>query len=215
MFTFFRERAEEPLKGDVLFFANATESFPHSFCSIIEAMPKVIVASQNPVKLNATRRGFEQMFPRDKFSIEGIDVTSGVSDQPMGHDETYQGAANRVNAAMRAVSDADYWVGLEGGIETRGAEMEVSAWIVIQSRDGRTGKGKTGAFVLPPEMSAHIHEGKELGTATDLVFSKTNSKQAGGAIAELTGDVIDRTAHYEVGVIFALIPFKNPKLYPL
>lgn len=176
-------------------------------------MQKIIVASENPVKINATRRGFEQMFPDIEFQIEGVAVESGVSDQPIGRDETLAGAVNRVEQIFAKVPNADYWVGLEGGIEIHDEQMEVSAWIVVRNKTGQTGKGRTGAFILPSEISAHINAGKELGTATDIVFSKTNSKQAGGAVAELTGGLIDRTAHYEVGVIFALIPFKNPTLY--
>lgn len=178
-------------------------------------MVKIVVASQNPVKLNATLRGFEQMFPGLDFSIEGVSVESGVNDQPIGREETLQGAKNRLNSLIAAVPDADYWVGIEGGIELHDDNMEVSAWIVIKSKEGQIGMGKTGAFVLPPEIAAHIHDGKELGTATDIVFGKTNSKQGGGSIAELTDGLIDRTAHYEVGVIFAIIPFKNPELYPI
>lgn len=51
-------------------------------------MKKVIVASKNPVKINATQSAFEKMFPDEEFSFEGISVPSGVSDQPMSEDET-------------------------------------------------------------------------------------------------------------------------------
>jgi inosine/xanthosine triphosphatase len=177
-------------------------------------MQKIIVASENPVKINATLAGFKRMFPNRKFSVEGIAVPSGVNDQPIGRRETLQGANNRLNALVAIAPDADYWVGIEGGIEIHDETMETSAWIVIKSKDGQKGKGRTGAFILPPEITAHVHDGKELGTATDIVFGKTNSKQAGGTIAELTDGLIDRTAHYEIGVIFALIPFKSPDFYP-
>ena len=178
-------------------------------------MKKIIVASTNPVKINATRRGFEQMFPNLEFSVEGLSIESGVSDQPIGREETLGGAKNRLERLVTKVPDADYWVGIEGGIEVHDEEMEVSAWIVIRDRTGLTGKGQTGTFILPVAIAAHIKDGKELGTATDIVFNQTNSKQAGGSIGELTGGLVDRTKHYDVGVIFALIPFKNPDLYLL
>ncbi len=178
-------------------------------------MLKIIVASKNPVKINATRRGFEQMFPELEFSVEGVSAESGVSDQPIGREETLQGAYNRLEKIAIDQPDADYWVGIEGGIEVHDEEMEVSAWVVIRGKNGRTGKGRTGTFVLPPVIASHVDDGKELGTATDIVFNQTNSKQAGGSIGQLTGGLIDRTAHYDVGVIFALISFKNPPLYPL
>jgi inosine/xanthosine triphosphatase len=176
-------------------------------------MKHIIVASENPVKLQATIHGFERMFPETKFSIEGLSVMSGVNAQPIGNDETYQGACNRVEAIELSNPDADYWIGLEGGVEIDNEEIAATAWIVIKSRDGQFGKGKAGMFILPPAVSKHIHEGKELGVATDIVFSKTNSKQAGGTIAELTNGLITRTSYYEEAVVCALIPFKNPELY--
>lgn len=178
-------------------------------------MKKIIVASLNPVKINATLSGFKRMFPDEQFSVEGISVESGVPDQPIGSEETLRGANNRLKNAQLLSPTADYWVGLEGGVEINNQEIASTAWIVIKSKEGQFGKGKPGLFVLPASIASHIHDGKELGTATDIVFGKTNSKQVGGSIVELTGGLIDRTKHYEEAVIFALIPFKNPKLYPI
>jgi inosine/xanthosine triphosphatase len=178
-------------------------------------MKHIIVASENPVKIKAALNGFERMFPNVEFSITGIPVISGVNEQPIGDSETYQGAYNRLKAIQSSSPHADYWIGLEGGIEITSDEIAATAWIVIKSRDGQYGKAKAGMFILPPVVSTYIHEGKELGTATDIVFGKTNSKQAGGTIAELTDGLITRTSYYEEAVVCALIPFKNPKLYPI
>lgn len=178
-------------------------------------MQKIIVASQNPVKINAALAGFTRMFPHTEFIVEGAAVESGVNDQPIGNDETYQGALNRLEGIEQLSPNADYWVAIEGGVEIRGDDMEVSAWIVIKSKSGQIGKGKSGSFILPPSVAAHVHEGKELGTATDLVFDKKNSKQGGGSVGELTEGAMTRTTYYESAVIYALIPFKNPDLYPL
>lgn len=153
------------------------------------------------------------MFPGGKFEFEGVSVDSGVSDQPDSDQETFQGALNRANNAYQAAPGADYYVGLEGGIEEKGEEMEAYAWMVVRSPDGKIGKGRTGTFFLPRKMVNLIHEGKELGEADDIVFNQTNSKQANGTVGNLTGDVITRSTYYAEAVILALIPFKNPELY--
>ncbi len=90
-------------------------------------MKKVIVASQNPVKITATKQGFEKMFPNETFEIKGVSVSSGVSDQPRNDEETFNGTLNRANNASQVEPDADFWVGLEGGIELKGNEMEAFA----------------------------------------------------------------------------------------
>lgn len=174
-------------------------------------MKTVIVASTNPVKIQATRNGFERMFPREHFRITGISVESGVNDQPLTDHETYQGALNRATQAIQAVNDADYWVGIEGGLEAAEGELRGFAWIIVCDRE-RTGKSRTATFVLPEEVSALIREGKELGDADDLVFKRKNSKQDTGSVGILTDEVLDRTRYYEHAVILALIPFKNPSL---
>jgi len=180
-------------------------------------MQKIIVASHNPVKLSATLAGFQRMFPGEEFSVEGVSVGSGVSDQPSTDDETYRGAFNRARNAAEAHPDADYWVGLEGGIEDKESdghkEMESFAWMAVRSKDGITGKARTGTFFLAPKVAELIRQGKELGEADDIVFGKTNSKQANGAVGLLTHDVVTRSDYYTEAIIFALIPFKNPDLY--
>jgi len=171
------------------------------------------VASQNPVKVQAVRGGFSRLFPGTAFDLDRVSVPSGVRDQPASNHETLQGAHNRAWNARQRLPQADYWVGVEGGIEDDGEHMAAFAWIVaLDAR--RTGKGRTGTFYLPPQVAALVRQGKELGEADDIVFGKTNSKQANGAIGILTGDVLDRAAFYEQAVILALLPFKNPELYP-
>ncbi len=175
-------------------------------------MKTVIVASTNPVKLQAARLGFEKMFPAEQFEVKGLIVPSGVSHQPFSSLETLQGAQNRAQAASQTLPQANYWVGIEGGIEDLGHEMASFAWVVILSPT-QAGKGRTGTFFLPPPVAELIRQGKELGEADDIVFNKSNSKQENGAIGILTGDVIDRTRLYEHAVILALAPFKHPDLF--
>ena len=175
-------------------------------------MKKVVIASKNPVKIQAVRNGFQQMFPDDIFEFNGVSVASGVPDQPMSNDETFRGAKNRADNASEAIEAFNFYVGIEGGIEQTKNDMEAFAWVVIKS-NSRYGKSKTGTFTLPKQVVELIHQGKELGEADDIVFDRTNSKQKSGAVGILTDNAIDRTSYYTNAVILALIPFKNSDLY--
>jgi len=64
-------------------------------------MKKIIIASKNPVKINATLSGFQRMFPNEQFEIESVSVSSDVSDQPKSDSETFRGACNRANNACQ------------------------------------------------------------------------------------------------------------------
>jgi inosine/xanthosine triphosphatase len=175
-------------------------------------MKTILLASNNPVKVQAALNGFQRMFPEEEFTIRQISVPSGVSVQPFSDKETYQGAVNRVDAAFKLDPQADYWVGIEGGVEEEDGELSAFAWIVIRSKN-RYSKSRSGSFQLPKKLADLIHLGMELGEADDIVFNRSNSKQANGAIGILTGDVIDRTELYQHAVILALVPFKNDGLY--
>ena len=174
---------------------------------------KIVIASKNPVKINAVKIAFERMFPQNEYEVIGVSVISGVSDQPMTDEETFKGAQNRVENARVEISDADYFVGIEGGIEVINNEMQVFAWIYIKSLDGREGKGKTSCFYLPKKIAKLVKEGYELGDANDIVFNGHNLKQKNGSIGTLTGDLITRTSYYVEAVTVALIPFNNTELY--
>lgn len=178
-------------------------------------MKTIIVASTNPVKVAAVRNGFSAMFPDTPFTVKGISVSSSVSHQPMTNAETEKGAVSRVQNAKIACPDADFWIGIEGGVEETQSVMESFAWVVVESKKGLVGKGKTGAFILPPKVALLVRQGKELGEADDIVFGQSNSKQKMGAVGLLTNNSIDRTAYYTHAVILALIRFtsRNNGLY--
>ena len=175
-------------------------------------MNTIVIASKNPVKIAATLNGFRKMFPSEEFNILSVKAQSNVSDQPMNSEETLTGACNRAANAREILPVADYWVGIEGGVEMDGQELAAFAWVVVQSRH-QVGKGRTGTFYLPHKISDLVRSGIELGKADDIVFNRSNSKQENGAIGLLTGDLIDRTQLYEMAVLFALLPFRNQELY--
>jgi len=175
-------------------------------------MKKIIIASENPVKIEATKNGFKKMFPDQDFDFTGVSVDSLVSDQPMTDSETYIGASNRVKSAIQNYPKADYYIGIEGGLERTKNEMHAFAWVVIKKGD-TIGKSKTATFYLPRIIMELINQGKELGEADDIVFGLENSKQQNGAVGILTKNVLTRESYYTEAVILALIPFLNDKLY--
>ena len=169
-------------------------------------MNKIYIGSANPVKIESTRKAFGLAFPGRSYDFIGLPVDSGVSDQPSGNDETLQGALNRAVHVKHEHPDAEFWVGIEGGLEKTGNQMNVFAWIVVMNRS-RTGKARTATFEIPGPLRKLIEEGYELGDADDKVFRRTNSKHNDGTVGKLTGGIIDRIEYYKHAIILALIPF--------
>ena len=177
-------------------------------------MNQIIIASSNPVKSRAAREGFIRMFPAEDFSIRPVSTTLTLPIQPATDEETLRCAELRTQNVRDLAPEADYWVGIEGGIADWPIGMGAFAWVVIMDKTGRIGRGRTGEFFLPETVAALVRQGVELGEADDRIFSRKNSKHGNGAVGLLTADAIDRAELYIPAVIFALIPFKNPDLYP-
>ncbi|KAM0355636.1 hypothetical protein ACHAPU_000021 [Fusarium lateritium] len=178
----------------------------------MESLQKiVVVASNNIPKIKATREGFTQMLP-ESYDFQGVSVDSNVSDQPFSDEETLTGAANRAKNAQKAKPEADFWVGIEGGVELHNDSICSFAWIVITGKDGKVGKARTAAYFLPEKTCKLLKEGVELGHADDVVFGQTDSKNKQGSVGLLTGGIVDRAAYYTQAVILALIPFRNVAL---
>jgi inosine/xanthosine triphosphatase len=172
----------------------------------------VLVGSKNPVKISCTEDAFTRAFNKS-FLVEGINAASGVRDQPMGDQETLQGAINRAKNSREVFPEAHYWVGIEGGLDEDEAGMFAFAWIFILDTTGKTSQSKTGTFYLPPAVTKLVKEGMELGMADDTVFNRENSKQQGGSVGILTHGVVDRNEYYRQAIILALIPFLNENLF--
>jgi len=172
-------------------------------------MITVAVKSRNPVKVNAARLGCGELLGAPVNAL-GVDGASGVRAQPVGDEETMDGALNRARAALAAVPEAEFGIGLEGGVVDIDGVLYCCAWCaVVRRSDGRAGLASTGRCELPPRVAELVRGGMELGAADDLVFGRNNSKQGEGAVGLLTRGAIDRTQLYVPAVTMALVQFLN------
>lgn len=173
---------------------------------------KIAVGSKNPVKVEAVRLAFTAVWPEKEWEVVGIDVDSEVSNQPMSIGESITGARNRAKKALKAL-DADFGVGIEGGIYKAGGVYLDGGWMVIFDRQMRESIGASVQIPTPPAMMKLINEGKELGEACDIIFKKKNTKQSSGHFGLMTNDLITRTDGYKDGLIMALSRFVHPHLF--
>jgi inosine/xanthosine triphosphatase len=164
---------------------------------------RVIVGSENPVKLAAVRAVVARCSP--EAVVVGVAAESGVPDQPWGDAETRAGAAERARRALASDGRADLGVGIEGGVvrEAGGGVMSC-AWAAIVDRAGVVSVGGSLAMPLPPAVVALLDAGVELGHAMDEVAGTTGTKHAGGAVGLLTAGLISRQDAYEHLVTYAL-----------
>ncbi|AXW86020.1 inosine/xanthosine triphosphatase [Lonsdalea britannica] len=164
----------------------------------------VVASTTNPAKINAVTLAFADVFGAENCRIEGVDVDSGVPQQPLGSTETRTGARNRVMMARQVRPEADFWVGVEAGIE----DNMTFAWMVVENATIR-GESRSASLMLPEAVLQGIREGRELGDEMARLSGIQNVKQKGGAIGVFTNGKLTRTSVYHQALLLALVPFQN------
>jgi inosine/xanthosine triphosphatase len=180
---------------------------------------RIAIGSTNPVKIAAARAVLVRVAPAAE--VVGIDVPSGVPDQPWGDEQTIAGALARARLALgHAISgrdvaaDAALGVGIEGGVVDEGPRgLRTCAWAAVVDAEGRTGIGGSLAMPLPPALAQRLRNGMELGHAVDDLVAARDTKRGPGAVGLLTGGLMDRQGAYEPLVTWALARFLRDDLW--
>lgn len=173
---------------------------------------KVAIGSTNPVKIQAVKSAFKKVWPKINFKFIPIDVSSEVSKQPMSDLESIKGAINRARRSLK-ISNSDFGVGLEGGLQKIGKYWFDSGWVFVVHKNGTEGIGSSIKIHTPEKMMRMIRKGMELGSVDDILFKTKNSKRKKGHFGHMTKNHITRVIGYEHGVISALARFINPQLF--
>jgi inosine/xanthosine triphosphatase len=166
--------------------------------------PRIAVGSTNWAKLDAVEEAFTRALGH--VLVEGVPIT-GAPDQPRSDDETRRGAEYRARAVREAQPQADYWVGLEGGVDTVDGATMVMAWVVIDTTT-QSGRSRSATYQLPPAAAAILAEGGSLGDVSAAV--EGDDWRTRGLVARLSGGHITRGSLYVQPVSLALFPFLRP-----
>jgi inosine/xanthosine triphosphatase len=191
---------------------------------LLSSVKRVAVGSMNEPKLAAVRSALGAYAP--DAAVEGVNVASGVSEQPVGFDEIIRGARNRATSAVRE-SLSDLGVGIEDGLVPIPIDpgSEIVAHLNIGCAaitDGeRTSIGFSSAFAYPPDCwIPAVRDHEPIGKIFDRLWenqggdrSPTPSAGTVGNIGRLSDGVLPRAEYARHGVLCALVAFLHPDLY--
>ena len=125
----------------------------------------VAIGSRNPVKLAAARTGFAAIWPEAGWNFESVDVSSGVSSQPMSNAESIRGARTRVTTS-RKLADADYGVGIE-------SDHPIRCLGVAGSTRGDVTGGNVAEFLkYLPGLSLDLESGEAISVSVAVAASR-------------------------------------------
>ena len=170
---------------------------------------KVLIGSKNPGKIQGAKEAFENYF--EDFDIEGIPVSSNVSEEPVNN-EIYEGARNRVDNLIKYSEennlDIDYFLGIESGITNLLGQWVIINIAVIKDRSGYESWGTSSAFPVPNKYVDEIIN-TDLGKVMDNIFKQNDLRSYKGGISFLTNEVITRIDMTREAFVMALTQHIN------
>ncbi len=153
---------------------------------------KILIGTKNPGKIQGAKEALEKYF--DDIDIQGIPVSSDVSEEPVNH-EIYEGARNRVDNLIKYAKenniDARYFLGIESGITNLLGKWVIINIAVIKDDKGYESWGTSPAFPVPDKYVEEIIS-TDLGKVMDKIFEKNDLRSSIGGISFLTHEVINR-----------------------
>jgi inosine/xanthosine triphosphatase len=173
----------------------------------------IFVGSTNPVKIEATRLATKGKW--QDLEIQGFEVASGVSHQPITDQETKQGAQNRAKAALAEglqkfpdkikEHQEILGIGLEGGVkEGEDGQLWSTVWGVVVDQAGQYHEANGASFVVPEPFASKIRQGGEMGPVVQAFTGIQNIKHKHGLIGVLTQEFVNRTEEYAAIAALAL-----------
>lgn len=153
---------------------------------------KILIGTKNPGKIEGAKEAFKKYF--DDFDIEGISVSSDVSEEPVNN-EIYEGARNRVNNlieyARKNEIEARYFLGVESGITNLLGKWIIISVAVIKDKNGYESWGTSSGYPVPNKYVDEIIS-TDLGKVMDKIFEHNDLRSSIGGISFVTNGVISR-----------------------
>ncbi|MGN0961639.1 MAG: inosine/xanthosine triphosphatase [Christensenellales bacterium] len=166
---------------------------------------KLIIATKNSAKIEGAKKAFSHYFK--DFTIEGISVSSDVSEQPVNN-EIYLGAKNRVRNLKKYCKEngieADWFLSIESGINNFFGEWLITNITVIEDNANYESCGSSASFPVPNEFANKVI-GTSLNQVMNEIFGKDEERHNnGGGIQMLSQGKVTRIDLTEQAFMMAL-----------
>ncbi len=111
---------------------------------------------------------------------------------------------NSLSNAREAISDAEYYICMQGGMEDSSDEMHETAYVMVLDSSGRSEVSGCSTFRVPTQVASEVRNGKDFAKAVDEFFKVQDTKTTGGFVSILTKEIVNKSSHYEQPLVIAL-----------
>ena len=190
-----------------------TETFRYIFFQHLSSM-KIAIGTTRKPKIDGVKKAIETCpyFQNIEDEIEYItkDVLSNVSKMPMTLDEIMLGAKNRAKNLFEAGVVADFFVGIEGGVEKFGEKAYLLGCVYIESAKGEGHYGFSPMMEVPEIVWRRMYDkGEELGPIMENLSGGRDVRSENGSMGMWTDDMLVRRDEFVFAFYSAIAPFFN------
>jgi inosine/xanthosine triphosphatase len=160
---------------------------------------KVIVGSRNPAKYMAVQQAMEGLGFKNCDTV-AMEVDSGVRNQPLSDKETIDGALHRARQALVNHEDAEFAIGLEGGVvfdSTPAYTVMICNWGALVAKDGEEFIASGARIPLPDSFKEELLAGRELGDLMDEYCQRKDIRKHEGAVGIFSEGAVTREQMFE------------------
>ncbi|HSW88271.1 MAG TPA: inosine/xanthosine triphosphatase [Candidatus Saccharimonadales bacterium] len=116
---------------------------------------KIVFTSKNAAKVRAVRQFLKRIFGNN-FELLCFQTEPNVSATPFSNEECLQGARNRIAFVKQLITDADFYIGAEGGVFPLGNTLMLGGWVVVEDKNGREYIGSSCFLPLPNDLANRL-----------------------------------------------------------
>lgn len=113
-------------------------------------MLKVVIGTASGYKIRLIKKVLYEL--DQEFEAHAVEVSSGISEQPMKIGETKQGSINRAQNALASSPESDLAIGLEFGYEPIDSKFHMVTWATIVSSSGQIFSEQSSTLELPKSL---------------------------------------------------------------
>lgn len=158
-------------------------------------MKKIVLTSQNPVKVSVVRNVMEHLVPDVSFEHIALDL-GAKNTELFGKQQILTHMTNMLSKAREMVPDAEYYVSMQGGMEDEESEMHETAYVMVLDSTGRSEVSRCSTFKVPTQIAHEVRNGRDFATAVDGFFKVQDTKTTGGFVSILTNGIVNKESHY-------------------
>ena len=136
---------------------------------------KVVICSKNKAKNKAVENVLKDFI--EDYEIISLNTESGVSETPIGDEEGITGCKNRIEDALKQVSDADLYISMEGILTKTFDETFLCGWTLVFNNNSKTySYGCSAKIGVPKEIISNLSKDERLSDVVAKYMGSTDEE---------------------------------------